>query len=172
MPVQSPVLGATYQGVLGAVIAKLRVDRDVKQADIADHLALTVSTWSRIERGESALNLEQLIGVAEFFQLRLSDLFRFVEDRMDELGKQGIVISPTKEGLAVRNILQLSPSQLISMMALEKVSQGATGGAVAALGAFMAAGPIPGLLGLGLAALKKQKADKANGLGKGLWEEG
>lgn len=111
-----PDLGTTYQSVLGAVINTLRTsgEKTITQADIANSLGVTVSTWSRIERGESALSLEQLLTVAVFFNIPLSKLFLHVEEQIENLKKEGVLVAISKDALTEKNILQLSNPQLIS----------------------------------------------------------
>jgi transcriptional regulator with XRE-family HTH domain len=116
MDTKPPALGTTYQSVLGAVINSLRSsgDRNITQAEIAKRLGVTVSTWSRIERGESPLTIEQLLIVALFFDLPLSALFKNVEGQMESLKSQGISVAISKDALIDNNVLQLSNLQLIS----------------------------------------------------------
>lgn len=129
MNVTTPLLGTTYQGVLGAVINSLRTsdEKQITQAEIANNLGITVSTWSRIERGESALTLEQLITVAMFFEMPLSRLFQNIEEQIESLRKQGINVAISKEALIENNALQLSNSQLISMGLLALTPMGGIG---------------------------------------------
>jgi len=111
-----PTLGTTYQSVLGAVINSIRSgsEKPITQADIASALGITVSTWSRIERGESPLTLEQLLSVALFLNFPLSKLFEKVEEQIEELKKQGVQVAVSKEALTSNSVLQLSNSQLLS----------------------------------------------------------
>jgi transcriptional regulator with XRE-family HTH domain len=123
-----PALGTTYQGLLGAVIHTLRAEseKNITQTDIAKQLGITVSTWSRIERGESSLTLEQLVAVAAYFELPLSTLFKFVEEKIEELERQGVTVAISKEALMQSNIMQLSTAQILSIL---------PGGVVGLLGA-------------------------------------
>lgn len=114
----SPAVGTTYQSVLGAVINSVRSDAEkrIKQADIAKAVGVTVSTWSRIERGESPLTLEQLLSVALFLNFPLSKLFQKIEEQIDELEKQGIQVAVSKKALEdSKDVLQLSTTQLLSI---------------------------------------------------------
>jgi len=117
MNTHPPSIGTTFQSVLGAVINSLRTnsERNITQTDIAEQLGINVSTWSRIERGESSLSIEQLVLVAAFLNLPLSGLFEFVEERIDELRKQGVKVAVSKEALLESKILQLSTAQLIGI---------------------------------------------------------
>lgn len=138
MSVNQPALGITYQSVLGTVINSMRAhsnDRQIKQADIAKALGITVSTWSRIERGESSITLEQLLMTAIFLKIPLSELFHAVEKNIDELRIKGINVAISKDALPPEKYVQLSNTQLIGM-------------------GFMAAGPIGALGAAALSAYK------------------
>lgn len=115
-----PAIGTTYQSVLGAVISSARTasEKTITQADIAAQLGITVSTWSRIERGESALNLEQLVKLAAYLQIPLSALFKFVEDRIEELSRQGVKVAVSKEALDEERTIHLNNAQLAAMVVL------------------------------------------------------
>lgn len=123
----SPVLATTYQAVLGAVISELRrkpalgvmarSSEKINQADIAANLGITVSTWSRIERGESALTVEQLVALAAFLDFPLSELFRLVETRIAELHEKGIEVAIARKDLDERSATQLSLAQLVGLTA-------------------------------------------------------
>ena len=113
-----PLLGTTYQGVLGAVIASVRSNdqaHPITQADVAGQLGVNVSTWSRIERGESAISLEQLVVVASFLKIPLSELFKVVEERVAELNQQGIRVAVSKDALQDNAILPMTTNQLLAM---------------------------------------------------------
>jgi transcriptional regulator with XRE-family HTH domain len=112
-----PAIGTTYQSVLGAIISSTRANsgRNITQSEIAEQLGITVSTWSRIERGESSLSLEQLVKVATFLQVPLSALFKFVEERIEELREQGVSVAVSKEALAEDRIIPLTTAQLVAV---------------------------------------------------------
>jgi transcriptional regulator with XRE-family HTH domain len=130
MGVKPPVLATTYQGVLGAVISSLRSSGEEAtrtQGKIAEKLDVTVSTWSRIERGESPLSLEQLLIVADQFKIPLSKLFQIVEVQIEKLRKQGINVATSKEALNENSALQISNSQLLAMGILAAIPGGPLG---------------------------------------------
>lgn len=138
MDTKPPALGTTYQSVLGAVINLLRSssEKTITQADIAESLGVTVSTWSRIERGESPLTLEQLLTVALYLNLPLSKLFQNVEEQIEGLRKQGVSVAVSKEALIENHVLQLSNPQLISAGLLAATPIGFLG--LVAYGAYKA----------------------------------
>lgn len=112
-----PAFGTTYQGVLGTIINAKRssAEKPITQAEIANELGINVSTWSRIERGESPLTLEQLVSVAIFLDFPLSELFLQVEKQIDELGKKGVRVAVSKEALEPDGFIKLNADQLAKM---------------------------------------------------------
>ena len=117
----TPKLGTTYQSVFGVVINSLRAAREpaVTQADLASHLGLTVSTWSRIERGESAISLDQMVSVAMFFEIPLSELLQRCEHVILELEHNGVDVAVSKGALAAAaGTMPLTNTQILGMTAV------------------------------------------------------
>ncbi len=86
----------TYQAVIGRVIVKLRKELVVDQALLANAVGVTQSTWSRIERGESSLSIEQLAKAAEHLRVNPSTILLETEQALKELKHQGVVIRMSK----------------------------------------------------------------------------
>lgn len=99
----------TYPAILGAVIARLRSEKCLTQADLAEAVGLQPSTWSRIEKGESALTVEQLRLAA----LRMDETPAYIM----ELAEEAILKLPT------------------TGISLEMLSRAAWTGTAAAIGA-------------------------------------
>lgn len=57
--------GSTYAAVVGAVITQVRNETGVSQADLARAVGIGQPAWSRIEKGESALTIDQLARAAK-----------------------------------------------------------------------------------------------------------
>ncbi|NNA13705.1 helix-turn-helix transcriptional regulator [Pseudomonas lundensis] len=110
-----PRLGTTFQGIFGSVVAELRAARvpTVTQTEVADHMGLAVSTWSRIERGESALTLEQMVRIATFFGVPLSKLLQECETRLKGLQDQGVTVALSRDTLnETIGLVSLSSAQI------------------------------------------------------------
>src|SRR5690606_26978366 len=92
MPSQTVPSGATsFSAVVGAVIASLRKNRvNLNQSDMASAIGATVSTWSRIETGETAMTLEQLALAAEKLDIPPSAILIAAEKMVSELRDKGI----------------------------------------------------------------------------------
>ena len=55
--------------LIGQSIAKLRNHREIKAAEVANFLHLSVAAYTKYERGETAINIHFLNGVGEFFNI-------------------------------------------------------------------------------------------------------
>ena len=98
----------TFQSVVGRVIVKIRKELNVEQATLASSVGVTQSTWSRIERGESSLTVEQLANAAECLRVNPSTILLEAEEATKALRAQGVVVrnnkiqnSKTKAGIAL-----------------------------------------------------------------------
>ena len=91
----------------------------MSQSDLADAVGLTISTWSRIESGESALTIEQLAQAAQALNLEPSGLLRAVEEKIAELSSKGIATSATRTTvatIAASGAIPLLGSSLVGMI--------------------------------------------------------
>ncbi len=90
MSSQSVSGNTTYPALVGNIIAQLRKERGFGQAEFAAMVGLGQSTWSRIEKGESALTVEQLAKTAEQLEIKPHELLVLVDGARDNLQAQGI----------------------------------------------------------------------------------
>lgn len=80
----------TYPALVGNILAQLRKQRGLGQAEFAAMLGLGQSTWSRIEKGQSALTIEQLAKAADQMGMQPHDILALVDGARVELEAQGI----------------------------------------------------------------------------------
>jgi len=84
----------TYQAVVGRVLVRMRNElADIDQKKLADSVGVNQSTWSRIERGESSLSVEQLFLAAEAMRVEPSVVLWEVQEALKDLKSQDVVIS-------------------------------------------------------------------------------
>ena len=86
----------TIQSVIGRVIVKIRKEMGMEQASMAASVGVTQSTWSKIERGESALSVEQLIIAAEALNINASVIMSEAEQAIYALKAQGVTVRSMK----------------------------------------------------------------------------
>ena len=78
----------TYQTVLGRLIAMKRRQRRMDQEELARHVGVSNSTWSRIEAGLSALSIDQLAKAAEKLGTPVGELTSEADDLVRALLRQ------------------------------------------------------------------------------------
>jgi transcriptional regulator with XRE-family HTH domain len=86
----------TYQAVVGRVIVKIRKDLNKDQNALADAVGVNQSTWSRIERGDSPLSIDQLALAAGFMGIQPSIILQEAEIARKELEQQGVIVQLNK----------------------------------------------------------------------------
>lgn len=82
----------TYQAVLGRLIAQKRQEKQMDQGEMAEAVGVSRSTWSRIEAGESALNMDQLAKAAKKLGLSLGALMIEADEIAVALRKQDVEV--------------------------------------------------------------------------------
>lgn len=84
----------SFPAVVGVVLAAARKEAEngISQKDMAEAIGATVSTWSRIETGETALTIEQLALAAEKLGVLPSQILEKAEETILELEKKGVAV--------------------------------------------------------------------------------
>ena len=80
----------TWPAIVGRVLAELRKESGLNQGDVADAVGVGQAAWSKIERGDSALTIEQLYAAARRLELNASDVLRYAELVRREAEVQGV----------------------------------------------------------------------------------
>lgn len=108
----------TYPAVVGYVLGWHREQAGLNQQDVAGRMSMSPSTWSRIERGESALTMDQLAAVAEVLDIQPGQILKDADTVAGQLGKRGVHVERKRvpdavaEGLAL-----LAGAALIALVA-------------------------------------------------------
>ena len=87
----------TYQAVVGRLIAQKRKEKQIDQEEMARRVGVSRSTWSRIEAGSSALNMDQLAKAASALDLPLGELMMEVDDIVRELRRQDVEVHDSRD---------------------------------------------------------------------------
>jgi len=122
----TPEAVTTSSAVLGAVLAKLRSLQGLKQIDLAEAVGVGTSTWSRVEKGEGDLSIDQLRLAAKALGSTASQIIEIAEAAEMEAIKSGISMKPL--GTSAKTLLNVSFSSFIPI--LGNVLGGVIGGAV------------------------------------------
>lgn len=88
--------GSTYAALVGAVITQLRGDLKISQAELANTVGISQPAWSRIEKGESALTIDQLARAAKKLGAQPSEILNTAEKTIAEMKQQGLEVSYEK----------------------------------------------------------------------------
>lgn len=101
----------TYPAILGQVIEEKRKNLGLGQGDLAKALDISQPSWSRIEKGQSVINAEQLNAVAEALGEQTHVLLEAVDKRVKLLKEGGVEVvtskqlKQTKDGPGVGTVL-------------------------------------------------------------------
>ena len=87
----------TYQAVLGRLIAQKRQQKQIDQGEMAEAVGVSRSTWSRIESGESALNMDQLTKAAGKLDIGVGALMVEADEIADELRRQNVQVLESRD---------------------------------------------------------------------------
>ncbi|MYK58319.1 MAG: helix-turn-helix transcriptional regulator [Rhodospirillaceae bacterium] len=87
----------TYQAVLGRLIAQKRKEKQIDQEEMARRVGVSRSTWSRIEAGSSALNVDQLAKAASALDLPLGQLMMEADEIVRELRRQNVEVHDSRD---------------------------------------------------------------------------
>jgi len=108
-----------YATVVGQAISWMRQLARLEQADIANAVGVSQSTWSRIERGESALTVEQFAKAAKALGRTPSEIMQAVDQSVTNLALQGVEVLPERPDP------KLSGAAILSIAALALLIAGA-----------------------------------------------
>lgn len=80
----------TYPAIVGRILVNLRKAAGIGQDELAESVGITQSTLSRVERGESALTVDQLARAAKRLGGKASNILEMADNAVEELNDQGI----------------------------------------------------------------------------------
>lgn len=129
----------TSGAILGSVLVTLRTQKGVKQADLAAAVGIGPSTWSRIEKGESSLSIDQLRKAAKALSITPGEILELIEKAEEQVTDHGIRIetstaslTPSTSGVAAGSVGAAAGAALGSVVPIVGTALGAViGGALA-----------------------------------------
>lgn len=92
--------GTTYQAIVGEIIVQRRKERGLNQEDLAQKVGMSQSAWSRVEKGESNLSLEQLAKVSTALKIKPHDLIAEADKVREALEKNKVKVADNKSDAA------------------------------------------------------------------------
>ena len=94
-PPPKPIV--TYPALVGRILAQQREARGIKQGALATALGMSQSAYSRLESGDSVLNLSQLRGVAAQLGLQPAQVLKWADQYEAQLRQQGVDVISEKQ---------------------------------------------------------------------------
>ncbi len=97
----------TYTAVVGALLHMAREQNRLDQKGVAAKMGLSQPSWSRIERGDSPLGIEQLCRAAQVLGTKPSKILGDADSVVAHLRRNGVLVTDSrvpeaiKQGLAV-----------------------------------------------------------------------
>ncbi|MCC7062100.1 MAG: SIR2 family protein [Planctomycetes bacterium] len=90
----------------------------LNQQDVDGEMGMSPSTWSRIERGESALTMDQLAAVAEVLDVSPSRILRDADNVAAQLARRGVHVERRRVPEAVaQGLALLAGAALVALVA-------------------------------------------------------
>lgn len=84
----------SYPAIIGRILEHSRKEAGLDQKVIAEGLGLTQSAWSRIERGQSGLSMEQLLRVSSILGKKPHEIIADADQATSRLKEDGITVHP------------------------------------------------------------------------------
>lgn len=117
--VASPSVVVSYPAIVGAILLAKRKELSLSQAEMASAVGVNVSTWSRVENGDSALTIEQLASAAEALKVRPSSILEAAESKLEELKTKGIATGANRAditAITAMGAIPLAGSALVGIL--------------------------------------------------------
>lgn len=146
----------TDQAVFGAVIAQVRESQHMQKQTLAEEMGVTPSAWSRVEKGESSLN------VIDF--RRLTEILNYSSDKILDLSREAEVKLRAK-GIDVQStnfVKQAAKSETTNSLSGSTIKGLTSSGMLPVFGTVLF-GIVGGVVGSGILAynmLKRENVQK------------
>jgi transcriptional regulator with XRE-family HTH domain len=87
----------TYSTLVGRLLAQKRDESGMKQSDMANALGMSQSAFSRLESGDSVINIAQLRSICSQLNLRPSAILSLADDYAETLSQQHVTVVTEKK---------------------------------------------------------------------------
>lgn len=87
-------LRITDSAILGVIIARRRKERGLGQAEVSGDTGINRSSWSRIEKGDMAVDIEQLGRIAKTLDTTPEALLKEMRETREKLEQAGYKAAP------------------------------------------------------------------------------
>lgn len=90
-------LGIVFDQVVGAVLARFRKNAGLNQEQAVEGTGISVSSLSRLEKGDYSLTMEQLFLICQRYGIKMADVVSSVEKTYANAQSQGVQIETEKK---------------------------------------------------------------------------
>ena len=94
IPQTTPVV--TYPALVGKILAQMREARAMKQGEMASALGMSQSAYSRLESGDSVINISQLRRICTQLNLKPSEVLSLADEYSEKLNMQHVDVIAEK----------------------------------------------------------------------------
>lgn len=88
----------TYPAIVGRVIAEARKHQKLTQGQLAQEMGINQPAWSKIERGQTAMTIEQLAEVAPLLGYSPSQLLKQADLAAQHAENEGVQVESRRVG--------------------------------------------------------------------------
>lgn len=113
---KSIVPATTFPAIIGRLLVAQRERLGLDQSDIAEAVGVTQPTWSRIERGESAISVDQLRRACNRLGVVPGQLLNQADNAKVQLERQGISVVESADDTAEKALAFLGLAALAALI--------------------------------------------------------
>ena len=89
--------GIVFDQVVGAVLLHYRKKAGLNQDDVVAGTSISVSSLSRLEKGEYSLSMEQLFTLSQKFEVSMTEITNSIEKTYSNAVRNGVVVTTEKK---------------------------------------------------------------------------
>ena len=82
----------TYQAILGQILKEWRKKKGMDQIQVAEKMKMNRSSWSRIENGNTMVNIQQLQKIGEIFDRGAHEILQEADNIASSLKNEGYIV--------------------------------------------------------------------------------
>lgn len=100
-----------------------REELGFEQTDIARNVGVSQSTWSRIERGESAFTLDQLAKAARALGADPGHIVQQADEAVAGLAEMNVIVNPERPNRSAETALTLIGAAVLGFLIAKALSK-------------------------------------------------
>jgi len=108
--------GTTYSAIVGQVLAVERENAGFNQGVFADRIGISQATWSRIERGNSGLSIEQLARAARLLNKAPSEILQLADFVVQDLRGKNMKVEDSRKQSSNAGLLLLGGAAIAALV--------------------------------------------------------